>query len=48
VLRAIYQIGEVTELPEDNAISVTAPAARLDRSEALLTTLGVLDSTTGG
>jgi hypothetical protein len=44
VLRAIYQIRELSELPEENAISVTAPAAKLKRTEALLGTLGVLES----
>ena len=42
VLRAIYQMREITELPEEGSVSVRAPTPRLDASEALLKALGVL------
>jgi type II secretory pathway component GspD/PulD (secretin) len=42
VMRAIYQIRQLTELAEKSSVIVTAPKARLDAIEALLQELDVL------
>jgi hypothetical protein len=47
VLRAIYQIRSVTANADGTFVSVQAPPAKLDASEALLLELGVLLEATG-
>jgi hypothetical protein len=41
VMRAIYQMREVTDLSEEDSVVVTAPLAKLDAAEALLAELGM-------
>ena len=43
LLRAIYQVRELSELAQDNTVSVQATQAVLDSSEALLRELELLD-----
>ncbi len=47
VLRTIYDSRDLALLPEEDAFSVTAPAAKLDNIEALLGVLGVLRAALG-
>jgi malonyl CoA-acyl carrier protein transacylase len=47
VLRAIYQVRELSELTEDNTVSVRATQPVVDSSEALLRELGLLSDSTG-
>ena len=47
VLRAIYQIGELTESADDNSVTVRASPARLDAAEALLRQLELLAEVKG-
>ena len=42
VLRSIYQVREVSEIGEENSVSVSASKPILDSSEALLRELGLL------